>query len=212
MIISLTVPHEENGHPPKIIRIEGGLLAGFPLLYIGNDSYVVSLQDEAGINISEEKVYNVHIGKYCALAHQISFVIDINHNYKCVCTGNISLPAISSKRVLHAAPVLKRKGQIIIQNDVWIGRGVTIMGGVTVHNGAVVAANSVVTKDVEPYSIVGGNPARIIRYRFDPNVISKLLSIQWWNWTELKINQNAAWFSSDIKEFAAHFTIEKTVV
>lgn len=76
-----------------------------------------------------------------------------------------------------------KKGEIVIGNDCWIGREATIMSGVIIGNGAVVAAGSVVTKDVPPYAIVGGNPARIIKYRFDESVIRALLKIQWWNWT-----------------------------
>ena len=99
---------------------------------------------------------------------------------------------------------LRRKGQILIQNDVWIGRGATIMGGVTIHNGAVVAANSVVTKDVEPYSIVGGNPARHIKYRFDKEIIDKMISIQWWYWDDNKFSQHKKWFTADTINFVEH--------
>lgn len=71
---------------------------------------------------------------------------------------------------------------IILQNDVWIGHGATVMAGVTLHNGCVVAANTVVTKDIPPYAIVGGNPARILRYRFDEDTIGGLQKIAWWDW------------------------------
>ena len=173
-------------------------LNGFPFLCIGRDSYVVSAKNENGLNINPGFVYNLQIGKFCSLAHDISFVIDINHDYTGVTTGVSELfPERKSK--------LKRKGQILIQNDVWIGRGSTIMGGVTIHNGAVIAANSVVTKDVEPYSIVGGNPARHIKYRFDSEIIDKMLSIQWWYWDDSKISQYKKWFTSDITDFAERF-------
>lgn len=74
------------------------------------------------------------------------------------------------------------KGLIEIGNDVWIGQGAVIMTGVTIGDGAVIAAGSIVTKDVEPYTIVGGNPARVIRRRFDIKTIAKLLELQWWNY------------------------------
>lgn len=77
---------------------------------------------------------------------------------------------------------IKRKASIILQNDVWIGHGATIMAGVTLHNDCVVAANSVVTKDVPPYAIVGGNPAKILQYRFYESVITSLQKIAWWDW------------------------------
>ncbi len=79
------------------------------------------------------------------------------------------------------------------------------MSGVTIHNGAVIAANSVVTKDVEPYSIVGGNPARHIKYRFDKEIIDKMLSIQWWFWEDSKISQHKKWFTADTVDFAERF-------
>lgn len=79
-------------------------------------------------------------------------------------------------------------GDVKIGNDVWIGHGSTIMSGVTICDGAIIAANSHVIKTVEPYSIVGGNPAKHIKYRFSPNQIEKLLHIKWWNWTDNRIN------------------------
>jgi acetyltransferase-like isoleucine patch superfamily enzyme len=79
-------------------------------------------------------------------------------------------------------------GDVHIGNDVWIGNGSTIMSGVTISDGAIIAANSHVIKNIEPYSIVGGNPAKHIKYRFHPNQIKKLLQIKWWNWSDLKIN------------------------
>jgi len=81
------------------------------------------------------------------------------------------------------------KGDIVIGNDVWIGNNVTIMSGVRIGDGAVIACNSHVVKDVEPYSLTGGNPARHIKFRFTPEQISKLLEISWWNWEDAKINK-----------------------
>ena len=80
-------------------------------------------------------------------------------------------------------------GSIIIGNDVWIGRGSTIMSGITIGDGAIIAANSHVVKSVEPYSVVGGNPAKHIRYRFSPSQIEKLLKLKWWDWPDIKINK-----------------------
>ena len=83
----------------------------------------------------------------------------------------------------------KKKGDIVIGNDVWIGHGAMILSGVHIGNGAVVAAGSIVTKNVSPYCIVGGNPAKIIRYRFSSEQIDKLERIAWWNWPRSKIVQ-----------------------
>jgi len=76
---------------------------------------------------------------------------------------------------------VQNRGNVVIGNDVWIGDNVVIMAGVTVGDGAVLGCNAIVTKDVEPYSIVAGNPAKFIRYRFSPEVIEQLLDIAWWH-------------------------------
>lgn len=82
------------------------------------------------------------------------------------------------------------KGDLIIGNDVWIGYNATIIAGVKVGHGAIIAANATVVKDVEPYSIVGGNPAKKIRKRFSDTTIKKLLEIKWWDWPIESITAN----------------------
>ena len=82
------------------------------------------------------------------------------------------------------------KGDIIIGNDVWIGYDAVIMAGVKIGDGAVIGARAVVTKDVEPYSIVGGVPAKEIRKRFAPDIIEKLKTLQWWNWPVERIKES----------------------
>ena len=84
----------------------------------------------------------------------------------------------------------ENKGDIVIGNDVWIGYEAVIMSGVTIGDGAIIGARAVVTKNVPPYTIVGGIPAKTIRKRFDENTISKLQEMKWWNWTEEKIKKN----------------------
>ena len=81
-------------------------------------------------------------------------------------------------------------GDVVIGNDVWVGESAKILSGVTISDGAVIASNSHVVKDVEPYSVVGGNPAKHIKFRFDEESIKKLLKIQWWNWDDEKIQEN----------------------
>ena len=81
------------------------------------------------------------------------------------------------------------KGDVNIGNDVWIGSNVTIMSGITIEDGAVIANNSHIVKNVGAYSLVGGNPAKLIKYRFMPEQIEKLLTIKWWYWDDEKINK-----------------------
>jgi acetyltransferase-like isoleucine patch superfamily enzyme len=94
------------------------------------------------------------------------------------------------------------KGDIIIENDVWIGAKSTIMSGIKIGNGAVIGATATVTKDVPPYAIVVGNPGKIIKYRFTETQIEKLLAIKWWDWSEQKIiSEYRNMWSTDIDAF-----------
>ena len=93
------------------------------------------------------------------------------------------------------------KGDTIIGNDVWIGYKAAILPGVTIGDGVIIGAYSVVTTDIEPYSIVGGNPARLIRMRFDTETINELLGLAWWNWPIEKITQFTAHLCGDIDDF-----------
>ena len=120
-------------------------------------------------------------GKYCSIAAGCTFFLGGNHVY--ARTSTWINHEIKEKSIIS-------NGDIIIGNDVWIGFGATIMSGVTIGDGAVIAANSVVTRDVEPYSIVGGNPARKIKKRFTDDDIKFLMQLKWWNWQEEKIEKN----------------------
>jgi virginiamycin A acetyltransferase len=95
------------------------------------------------------------------------------------------------------ASITAKKPDVVIGNDVWIGYGATILSGVEIGDGAIIGAMAVVAKNVEPYSIVAGNPARLIRKRFDEETIRKLLEIRWWDWPAEKINKNLDVICSD---------------
>lgn len=132
---------------------------------------------------------NLIVGKFCSLSNPTIF-LGGEHRPDWVTTypfGHINQHVFNTfDGVGHDIS----KGDVIIGNDVWIGAYVTIMSGITIGDGAIVAANSHVVKNVEPYSIVGGNPARHIRFRFSPEQIESLLKIRWWDWSIEKINEN----------------------
>lgn len=133
---------------------------------------------------------NLIIGRFCMIASGVTFIMNgANHLTDAVSTypfaifGGDWTAAMEGKQY-------PTKGNTIIGNDVWIGYDVTIMAGVHVGDGAIIAANSTVVKDVPPYTMVGGNPATIIKKRFPDEQIAALLHLQWWNWSIEKITAN----------------------
>ena len=178
--LAINPPEKLKNYAAVCIQMDNSPLDGFPVLSIDQNSYIVHADIQTGIDLHfAQGCHCIAIGKSCSLADDITFMIDLNHDYKSVVQGD---PAFLAG-VEHIDKI-SRKGTVIIQNDVWVGHGATIMAGVTLHNGCVVAAQAVVTKDVPPYAIVGGNPARILRYRFDQEVIAGLQKIAWWDWPE----------------------------
>lgn len=138
--------------------------------------------------------YRIVIGKFCAIAPRVLIRTD-KHSIE-----TISISSVVEKIVFDRTNYLKTGKNIIIGNDVWIGYGAVIMPGVQVGDGAVIGANSVVTKNVQPYEIVGGVPAIHLRYRFSKKIIGQLLDIKWWDWDISKIKRNKQLFSKEIKE------------
>lgn len=131
------------------------------------------------------------IGKFCAIAEGVTFIMNgANHRMDGVTSYPFNIFGGGWEKVTPGVEQLPFKGDTVIGNDVWIGQNSTIMPGVSIGDGAIIAANSTVTKNVEPYSIAGGNPARIIRKRFSDEIISLLAELQWWDWDEHKIFQN----------------------
>ena len=131
------------------------------------------------------------IGKFCAIAKGIEFVMNgANHRMNSVTTYPFNIMGGGWEQFAPGLKDLPFKGDTIIGNDVWIGQNVTVMPGVCIGDGAIIAANSVVTKDIPPYSIAGGNPCRIIRKRFDEDLIIYLLELKWWDWEADKIFRN----------------------
>ena len=152
--------------------------------------------------------YKIILGKYNSIGRDCNFYLHANHRIDWVTTSSQLWGAVTDE-IANTHMELGHptcKGDIIIENDVWIGAKSTIMPGVKINSGAVVAAGSVVTKDVPPYAVVGGNPARIIKYRFTEKQIEKLLKIAWWDWEEEKIKENATvMWSDNIDEFINKF-------
>lgn len=132
------------------------------------------------------------IGKFCSIACGAKFIFNCaNHTLKSLST--YTFPLFFEEwdlPKLEVASAWDNKGDIVIGNDVWIGYDAVIMAGVTIGDGAIIGTIAIVTKDVEPYSIVGGVPAKEIRKRFAPEEITRLLDLQWWNWPIEKIRNS----------------------
>ena len=160
---------------------------------VGDYTYI-SGNDGGGI---VSGFHNVSIGKYCSLATNIEIITASSHHKDFVSIFPFySMPNSfcynkkKSKEFTNIKPVK-------IGNDVWVGSNVTILGGIEVGDGSIIAAGAVVTKNVEPYSIVGGCPAKLIKCRFEKEIADKLLKMRWWDWPEKKIRQNMNLIMSD---------------
>jgi acetyltransferase-like isoleucine patch superfamily enzyme len=168
-----------------------------PNIEIGKHSYINGIE----IYCWDERI-NIRIGKYCSLADCITIIAGGEHDKDWVST----YPFVDRWN-LEKFKYLKKpryKGDIEVGNDVWIANGVTILSGVTIGNGSIIGAETVVTKNVPEYSIVVGNPMKIIKYRFDEDTINSLLKIEWWNWDEETIKSNQELFTNP-KKFIEEF-------
>ena len=153
-------------------------------IFLGeNVSIINSFIDDYSYINSNSKIRNTKIGKFCSIgpnvqvvlgAHPINFV----STHPAFYANNKPFSTFSDKLYIN------EYDNVIIGNDVWIGEGVLIPSGVIIGDGAVITSRAVVTKDVEPYTIVGGIPAKYIKHRFDKETISKIIKSEWWNWDE----------------------------
>jgi virginiamycin A acetyltransferase len=152
------------------------------------------------------------IGKFCMLASGVEFVMNgANHltqavsSYPFAIFGGDWTAAMDGKSY-------PSKGNTTVSNDVWIGYRATILPGVTIGDGAIIGAYAVVTRDVAPYTIVGGNPATVIRARFDPVTTAQLLAVTWWHWPIDRITRYAALLTGDPVAFLAAIQQEQSAL
>ena len=166
-----------------------------PNIVVGDYTYYDDFEDVGNFEKNVKYHFNfigdkLIIGKFCMIASGVSFIMNgANHltgsisSYPFAIFGNDWANAMDGK-------TYPTKGDTVIGNDVWIGHNVTIMPGIHIEDGVIIATNSTVTKNVEPYSVIGGNPAKLIKKRFSEQHIKWLLATQWWNWPIEKISRN----------------------
>jgi len=129
------------------------------------------------------------VGNFCSIAANVNIYLGGNHRTDWVTTYPFGHHYKNKFNYFNGNGHPCTKGDVTIGNDVWIGANVTIMSGVSIGDGVVIANNSHVVKNAEPYTIIGGNPAKKIKYKFTPEQIKKLLEIKWWYWDDEKINK-----------------------
>ncbi|MFP2767918.1 type B chloramphenicol O-acetyltransferase [Oceanisphaera sp. KMM 10153] len=146
------------------------------------------------------------IGNYCSIGSGAVFMMAGNQGHRHDWVSSFPFFYQDNENFTEAQDGFERAGDTVIGHDVWIGTEAMIMAGVTIGDGAVVASRAVVTKDVEPYSIVGSNPARHIRYRFTGHERARLLEMKWWFWTDEQVKGAMRLMcSSDIKGLYAYW-------
>lgn len=150
----------------------------YPQYDIGDYTY-------GGLIIDYHDGGSIKIGKFCSFAMYVIFVVGGQHPFRRIVQYPVRMFVAKERKITESFA----KGPLVIENDVWIGVGAIILNGLTVGNGAVIGAGSVVTKDIPPYAIAVGNPARVIGKRFDDETIEKLLEIKWWYWPDKKIER-----------------------
>lgn len=195
-------PQNQQGpNPEEIYPIEGNKHVQFikpsitkPNILVGEYSYYDSKDGES---FESQVLYHYEVigdklilGKFCSIGPGTTFIMNGANHRMDGSTFPFNLFGNGWEKHTPTLEDLPYKGNIEIGNDVWIGRDVTIMPGVKIGDGAIIAAKSVVTKNVDPYSVVGGNPSRLIRERFSKEKIASLLKVKWWDLGIETINEN----------------------
>ena len=135
------------------------------------------------------------IGNFCSIAEDVTFILDADHYINNISTFPYKVALLKTEKTEAIG-----KGDIVIDDDVWIGYGAKIMSGVHIGQGAVVAAGAVVTKDVPPYAIVGGVPAKVIKYRFEPEMIEELLKVDYSKLTKEMVEEHIDDLYTELKD------------
>lgn len=167
-----------------------------PNILVGDYTYY---DDPDGADRFEEHVTHHYeflgdrlvIGKFCAIAKGVEFVMNgANHRMCSATTYPFNIMGGGWECSTPSLEELPWKGDTVVGSDVWIGQNVTVLPGVHIGDGAIIAANSVVTKDIPPYAVAAGNPCRVKRMRFDDETIAFLLELKWWDWDADRIFRN----------------------
>jgi virginiamycin A acetyltransferase len=195
----MSIPNPNAAHPieglPQVCFIKN--VVSNPNIIIGDFTYYDVVEESE--NFESNVLYHfpfvgddkLIIGKFCALARKVKFIMNgANHKMSGLSTYPFYIFGQDWERVMPKPEEFSFKGDTVIGNDVWVGYEAVIMPGVKVGDGAIIAAKSLIVKDVPPYTIVGGNPGVVIRQRFCDETIHALLEIAWWNWDIEKISRN----------------------
>jgi virginiamycin A acetyltransferase len=189
-------PSPDTRHPISGVE-RTGFLKPFitrPNIEVGDYSYY---DDPLGVEQFEKNVLyhfdfigdRLIIGRFCSIAAETRFIMN-GGNHATDWFTTFPFPIFGEGWEPAMPESWPHRGDTVVGHDVWIGYGATVMPGVTIGDGAIIATASVVTKDVPPFAVVGGNPAELIRYRFDADTRRALTEIAWWDWDAEKITRN----------------------
>lgn len=184
-------------HHRKLVFLKNSITR--PTIIVGDYTYYDDFDDP--LNFERNVLYHFDfigdrliIGNFCAIASGVKFIMNGgNHETSPISTFPFAIFGHGWETITEGAAIHEKypsKGDTHIGHDVWIGHAATIMPGVRVGNGAIIATHAVVTADVPDYAIVGGNPAKIIRHRFDEATVARLNQLAWWHWDAAKITRN----------------------
>lgn len=174
---------KSKNYPPFLIESKNNITCGRNTYHNGN--FLIKGKND-----------KVNIGSFCAFGQDIK-IITSNHNY-----NYLSIQYSLYNKIFKEKPYDNKTKENFVEigSDVWIGDNVIILPNVKIGSGSIIAAGSIVTKSFEPYSIIGGVPAKFIKHRFDSNTRKELLSLNWWNWSDEKIKQNKSLFFKDFNK------------